>query len=46
VKAGDTAIEIAASFGVTVARLAAANGTTEAGLRNLQIGQRLTIPTP
>lgn len=44
VKAGDTAIDIAALFGISVARLAAANDTTEAGLRTLQIGQRLVIP--
>ena len=44
VVAGDTAIDIASTFGITVAQLAAANNTTEAALRNLQIGQRLTIP--
>ncbi|MSP21702.1 MAG: LysM peptidoglycan-binding domain-containing protein [Dehalococcoidia bacterium] len=44
VVAGDTAIDIASKFGITVAQLAAANSTTEAALRNLQIGQRLTMP--
>jgi LysM repeat protein len=44
VKSGDTAIDIATTFGITVGQLAAANNTTEAALRNLQIGQRLTIP--
>ncbi len=39
-----TATDIAKLFGITVARLAAANNVTEADLRNLQIGQRLTIP--
>lgn len=44
VKAGDTAIDIANLFGISVARLAAANNVSEADLRNLQIGQRLVIP--
>jgi len=44
VQAGDTAIDIAARFGITVAQLAAANNTTQAALGSLQIGQRLTIP--
>ncbi|MCC6238426.1 MAG: LysM peptidoglycan-binding domain-containing protein [Dehalococcoidia bacterium] len=46
VKAGDTAIDIASVFRISVARLAAANNVTEADLRNLQIGQRLIIPGP
>lgn len=46
VKSGDTAIDIASAFGITVAQLAAANNTTETALRSLQIGQRLTIPAP
>ncbi len=44
VKAGDTAIDIASLFGISVARLAAANNVGEADLRTLQIGQRLVIP--
>ena len=44
VKAGDTAIDIASLFGISVARLAAANNVSEADLRTLQIGQRLIIP--
>ena len=46
VKAGDTAFEIARSFGATVEELAAANGVTVEKLANLQIGDRLTLPRP
>jgi LysM repeat protein len=46
VQSGDTALGIAFQFDVTMAQLAAANNTTEAGLRTIQIGQRLIIPTP
>lgn len=44
VKAGDTALDIAAQFGISMLQLAAANNTTPAALGSLQIGQRLTIP--
>ncbi|MFN8638442.1 MAG: LysM peptidoglycan-binding domain-containing protein [Dehalococcoidia bacterium] len=44
VASGDTASEIAATFSTTVRELAALNGTTEAGLRNLQIGQQIVVP--
>ena len=46
VQSGDTALGIAFEFDITMAQLAAANNTTEAGLRTLQIGQRLIIPPP
>ena len=46
VQSGDTALGIAFQFDITMAQLAAANNTTEAGLRTLQIGQRLIIPPP
>ncbi|MCX6022186.1 MAG: LysM peptidoglycan-binding domain-containing protein, partial [Chloroflexi bacterium] len=42
--AGDTPIDIAARFGITVEELLRANGVTDPSL--LQIGQVLTIPTP
>ena len=44
VRPGDTALAIAAQFGVTVEELATANGMTVAQLSNLQIGQQLRIP--
>lgn len=44
VEAGDAALSIANRFGITLAQLAAANSTTEAALRDLQIGQVLYIP--
>lgn len=44
VQAGDAALSIANRFGITLAQLAAANSTTEAALRDLQIGQVLFIP--
>jgi LysM repeat protein len=46
VQSGDTALGIAFQFDITMAQLAAANNTTEAGLRTIQIGQRLIIPPP
>ena len=46
VQAGDTAFEIARSFGATVDELAEANGVTIEELANLQIGDRLTLPRP
>lgn len=45
VKAGDTALDIAALLGISIAQLAAANDTTPAALGTLKIGQRLAIPT-
>ena len=44
VKSGDTGLEIAARFGITLAMLAEANGMTENQLDDLQIGQQLKIP--
>lgn len=44
VEAGDTMIDIAAAFGVTVDDLAAANGLIEGDFTGLQIGQELIIP--
>ena len=46
VQAGDTAFEIARSFGATVEELAEANGVTVEELANLQIGESLTLPRP
>ncbi len=46
VEAGDTAFEIARSFGATVEELAEANGVTVEELANLQVGDRLTLPRP
>lgn len=44
VKAGDTGLEIAASFGIALGDLARANDTTEEALDVLHIGQQLRIP--
>lgn len=44
VESGDTALEIAFSFDITLAELATANGMTEEELNDLQIGQELRIP--
>jgi LysM repeat protein len=46
VQDGDNASDIAASFGITVDDLAAANGLTIDQLRNLSVGDVLTIPPP
>jgi len=44
VKSGDTGLEIAARFGITLADLARANNMTETQMDFLQIGQQLQIP--
>jgi len=44
VKSGDTGLEIAARFGITLAELARANNMTETQMDFLQIGQQLRIP--
>jgi len=44
VQAGDNASDIAARFGITLQELAEANDTTIDELRNLFVGQVLTIP--
>jgi LysM repeat protein len=44
VQSGDNASDIAGRFGITVEELAAANGTTVAELRELEVGQVLVIP--
>lgn len=46
VQEGDNSSDIAASFGITVDELAAANGLTIDQLRNLSVGDVLTIPPP
>jgi LysM repeat protein len=46
VQDGDNASDIANSFGITVDELAAANGLTIDQLRNLSVGDVLTIPPP
>jgi len=44
VKSGDTGLEIAARFGITLEALAQANNVTTVQLNSLQIGQQLRIP--
>lgn len=44
VASGDNASSIAARFGITVEQLAAMNGTSVDGLRNLQVGDTLIVP--
>jgi len=44
VKSGDTGLDIALRFGVTLEALAAANNMTEKDLDVLAIGQQLRIP--
>jgi LysM repeat protein len=46
VESGDNASAIAESCGFTVEELAAANGTTVEGLRELAVGQVLLLPGP
>lgn len=45
VQSGDNASDIADSFAVTLEELAAANSTTIDGLRSLEVGDVLVIPT-
>lgn len=44
IQAGDTPIEIANTFGISVAELLAANNLSSNDARNLRVGQVLTIP--
>ena len=46
VQSGDIAADIAASFGITLEALAAANDTTVDDLRELVVGDLLIIPLP
>lgn len=46
VQSGDNASAIAAACGFTLDELAAANGTTIEGLRELEVGQVLALPGP
>lgn len=45
VQEGDTAFDIATTFGITVEALAEANGMTVEEITNLSIGQELIIPS-